>query len=157
MGRIRDVPDDRWKALRISVTPWRKGGRHIVVALPSPTYSRSHDGADTWTAETLSQLALLTDRQIVVRDKESKRPLQVDLDGAHCLVAHGSIAAVEAVICGCPVVVHSDSAAALVGLTDLTKVEKPIYPDRDKWLHSLAYSQYSESELVDGTLWRLIE
>jgi hypothetical protein len=103
MRTIRDVPGDRWDALRIPLTPWQKNGKHIVVALPSPTYSRSHDGTDTWTEETLRRLALITDRQIVIRDKESKRPLQADLDGAHCLVAHGSIAAVEAVICGCPV------------------------------------------------------
>jgi hypothetical protein len=80
--------------------------------------------------------------------------LQQDLEGAHALVTHGSIAAVESVICGCPVVVHPDSAAALVGLTDLAKIEKPVYPDRGKWLFSLAYSQFNETELVDGTLWR---
>jgi hypothetical protein len=156
MRTIRDVPSDRWDALNIPVTPWQKNGKHIVVALPSPTYSRSHDGADTWTEETLRRLALITDRQIVIRDKESKRPLQADLEGAHCLVAHGSIAAVEAVICGCPVVVHPDSAASLVGLTDLSKIETPIYPDREPWLWSLAYSQWNENELCDGTLWRLI-
>jgi hypothetical protein len=166
MNRIRDVPDDRWKQLipgnrtdprNVEVLPWRKGGRHIVVALPSQTYYRSHDGADTWTDETLRRLALVTDRQIVIRDKETKRPLQADLDGAHCLVAHGSIAAVEAVILGTPVFVHSDSAAALVGLTELNKIETPVYPDRERWLHSLAYCQFNETELVDGTLWRLIE
>lgn len=165
MGVVRDVPDDRWKRLipgnsvdrrTLSVLPWKKGGRHIVIALPSPTYERSHDGADTWTEETVRSLAMISDRQIVIRDKETKRPLQSDLEGAHCLVAHGSMAAVEAVICGCPVFVHSDSAAALVGLTDLKKIERPIYPDRDPWLHSLAYSQFNEAELVDGTLWRLI-
>jgi hypothetical protein len=157
LRRIRDVPGDRWAALRTPVTPWRKKGRHVVVATPSLTYSKSHDDADTWTEDTLRKLALLTDRQIVIRDKETKRPLQADLEGAHCLVSHGSIAAVEAVICGCPVVVHPDSAASLVGLTDLNKIETPIYPERQPWLNSLAYSQYSESELVDGTLWSLIE
>jgi hypothetical protein len=166
MGSIRDVPDDRWKRLipgnnvdgrKLEVLPWRKGGRHIVVALPSQTYSKSHDGADTWTDETLRQLALLTDRPIVTRDKECKRPLQVDLDGAHCLVTHGSVAAVESVICGCPVFVHPDSAAALVGKTDLKEIESPVYPDREQWLYSLSYSQFNERELVDGTLWRLIE
>ncbi len=166
MGATRNVPDDRWNQLipgnrvdprPLEVSHWYKGGRHIVVALPSPTYSLSHSGANTWADETLRKLALVTDRQIVIRDKESKRSLQSDLEGAHCLVAHGSIAAVEAVICGCPVVVHPDSAAALVGLTDITKIESPIYPERQPWLNSLAYSQYSESELVDGTLWRYLE
>lgn len=162
---IRNVPDDRWRALipgnkvdprRVEVLPWHRSGRHIVLAEPTATYARSHEGAERWTEETLVALSKVTDRRIVRRDKESKRPLQADLEGAHCLVAHGSIAAVEAVICGCPVVVHPDSAAALVGLTDISRVETPVYPDRQPWLNSLAYSQFSEAELVDGTLWRLL-
>lgn len=156
MRTIRDVPSDRWGALKIPVMSWHKNCRHVVVAQPSPTYMRSHDGMEGWTDKTLDALALVTDRQIVIRGKETKRPLQADLDGAHCLVAHASIAAVEAVICGCPVFVHPDSAAALVGRTDLAMIEKPIYPERQPWLNALAYSQFNEQELVDGTLWRLM-
>ena len=89
-------------------------------------------------------------------DEESKRSLQSDLEGAHYLVTHGSIAAVEIVILGCPVFVHPDFAAALVGRTDLSPVEKTAYPNRDRWLWSLAHSQFDEKELVDGTLWKLI-
>lgn len=152
---IRDLPDDRWKALTTDVTPWSKDGRHIVVAKPTPTYSRFHD-LENWTERTITELKKHTDRKIITRDKEDKRPLQDDLRGAHALVAHGSIAAVEAVICGCPVFVCADSAAALVGRTDLAKIEEPIYPDRQAWLNSLAFSQFSEAELVDGTLWRMI-
>jgi hypothetical protein len=72
------------------------------------------------------------------------------------LVTHGSNAAVEAVIMGCPVIVDRSSAAALVGLTDLAEVERPLYPERQPWVNALAYAQFDERELVDGTLWRLI-
>lgn len=157
MRALRDVPRDRWDALKLRTSPWMKNGRHIVVALPSATYMISHEGMEHWTSRTIATLKRFTDRPIVLRDKESKRPLQADLYNAHCLVTHGSIAAVEAVVCGCPVIVHEDSAAALVGLTDLSQVESPIYPDREQWLHSLAYCQFNELELVDGTLWRLLE
>jgi hypothetical protein len=57
---------------------------------------------------------------------------------------------------GCPVFVDPGSAAALVGKTDLNEIERPIYPERQAWLNSLAYSQFNEKELVDGTLWKLI-
>ena len=153
---IRNFPDDRWRALKTDVTPWRKNGRHIVIAAPTKTYSAFHR-IEGWTDRTIAALALVTDRQIVIRDKESRRPLQADLEGAHALVAHGSIAAVEAAICGCPVFVHPDSAASLIGLTDLARIEAPICPDRQTWLNALAYSQFNESELVDGTLWRSIQ
>lgn len=152
---IRPVPDDRWKALNIEVHPWRRSGRHIVIAAPTRTYARFHQ-CEGWLADTLDAISRVTDRQLVIRDKESKRSLQSDLHGAHALVTHGSIAAVEAAILGYPVFVHPDSAAALVGRTDLKKIESPVYPDRQPWLNALAYSQFNESELVDGTLWRLL-
>jgi len=155
MQSIRNVPDDRWAALRTDVMPWQKNGGHIVVAAPTKSYSRFHETRD-WIADTIDALARVTDRQLVIRDKESKRSLQSDLDGAHCLVTHGSIAAVESVILGCPVFVHPDSAAALVGRTDMNMVEKPVYPDRQPWLNALSYAQFNEAELVDGTLWRML-
>jgi len=155
MERVNAVPDDRFKALKTNLSPWSKDGRHIVIAAPTRTYAKFHDCAN-WTADTIDALARVTDRQLVIRDKESKRPLQADLDGAHALVTHGSIAAVEAVVLGCPVFVHESSAAALVGKVGFKYIESPIYPDREPWVKSLAYSQFNENELVDGTLWRLL-
>jgi hypothetical protein len=131
MQRVRDVPDDRWRALRTPLAAWNGGGSHIVLAEPSATYQRFH-GIEGWTERTLAQLKTVTDRPIVIRDKEQQRfgrKLHEDLAGAHALVTHGSNAAVEAAIMGCPVFVHPDSAAALVGLTDLGWIETPIYPD----------------------------
>ena len=104
MERIRDVPDDRWRRMKTEVQPWRKGGRHIVIAANTATYAKLH-GCEDWLPNAVTALAKLTDRQLVVRDKEhyQKRPIQKDLEGAHCLVTHGSNAANEAVILGCPV------------------------------------------------------
>lgn len=169
LKKLKDVPCDRWhsdlakirkaggiwSSMSTDGLPWKKGGRHIVIAAPTRTYCRFHR-CESWIADTIDALARVTDRQLVIRDKESKRPLQLDLDGAHCLVTHASIAAVESVILGCPVFVHPDSAAALVGETDLKKIEYPAYPDREPWLRSLAYSQFNEQELVDGTIWKLL-
>ncbi len=155
LQRISEVPGDRWQSLTTPETPWRKNGRHVVIAAPSDTYMRFHQIAG-WTDRTLDALSRVTDRPLVIRGKETKRPLQDDLQNAHCLVTHGSIAAVESVILGTPVFVDKSSAAALVGKTDLEEIERPSYPDRASWLRSLAYSQFSERELVDGTLWRLL-
>jgi hypothetical protein len=153
LQKLRDVPGDRWQALNVPCEPWKKQGEHIVIASPTRTYAKFH-ACEGWIADTIDALARVTDRQLVIRDKESKRPLQADLRGAHAMVTHASIAAVESVILGCPVFVHKDSAAAVVGQTDLTMIERPVYPDREKWLWSLAASQWNEQELVDGTLWR---
>lgn len=156
LNQLRDVPGDRWKALRTPVKPWAKNGRHIVVAAPTPTYAAFHRAGD-WLDWATTVLKEVTDRPVLVRTKESPRPLGDDLKGAHALVAHGSNAAVEAAIMGCPVFVHPSSAAVLIGQTDLANIETPIYPDRQPWLNSLAYSQMNERELINGTLWRLIQ
>lgn len=158
LEKLRDVPDDRWNALATEVWPWLRTGRHIVVAEPTETYAKFHRIED-WTARTVARLKEVTDRRLVVRRKEHQhagRRLRDDLKGAHCLVTHGSGAAVESVIMGCPVFVDRSSAAALVGRCDIGRIEEPIYPDRRRWLNSLAYSQFNERELVDGTLWRLL-
>ncbi len=165
MTTIDDVPGDRWEQLKTKVLPWSQDGKHIVVADPSPTYCRFHECQD-WLQNTLGQLKRLTDRPIVVRNKEMQRRasdnlpngrrLYDDIKGAHCLVTHGSIAAVEAVIMGCPAFTDASSAAALVGQTDLAYIETPVYPDRQRWLYSLAYSQWNEKELTDGTLWSML-
>lgn len=155
MQSIAKVPDDRWKALNTAVGPWQKGGKHILIAAPTFNYAAFH-GIEKWTDQTVDALARVTNRPLMVRGKESKRPLAEDLKGAHAIVSHGSNAAVEAVIMGYPAFVSSDSAAALLGNIDLAKIETPQYPERHPWLNALAYSQWNERELVDGTLWRLL-
>lgn len=130
-----------------------------MLADASPTYEKFH-GIEGWSDRAIAAIKKHSSRPIVRRTKEMQRfgrKLHEDLKGAHCLVTHGSIAAVEAVIMGCPVFVDPGSAAALVGQTDFSKIETPVYPDREPWVHSLAYCQFSEQELVDGTLWRLLE
>lgn len=156
MQEIRDVPGDRWAALKQPLSPWAKNPNgHIVIAAGSPTYEKFHK-IEGWVNRTVTELKKYTSREIRVSDKESKTPLSERIKGAHALVSHGSNAATEAAIMGCPVFTHPDCAASLVGLTDLSRIESPIYPDRDEWANSLAYCQFNEKELVDGTLWKLM-
>ena len=163
MGQIYDVPDDRWRALKLDercevgnqLSPWNRSGKHIVIADTLPDYWKLFSDPN-WTKRAVERLKAITKRPIIVRDKESKRPLREELANAHCLVAHGSIAAVESVVMGCPVFVEPISAAALVGSTDLSQVETPVYPERMPWLRSLAYCQFTEDELCDGTVFKMI-
>lgn len=157
MQSIEDVSADRWEFLRLReyVRPWNKDGKHIVIADTLPDYWNLFCDAG-WTKRIADELRKHTDRPIRIRDKESKVNLFEDLKDAHCLVAHGSIAAVESAVMGCPVFVDKMSAASLVGLTDFSKIETPVYPERESWLRSLAYNQWHEGEMDDGTLWRMI-
>jgi hypothetical protein len=158
MSEIRDVPDDRWRALNIAkeVKPWRKGGRRVVIADTLPDYWNVRGLPVDWSLRMASYLKSRTDRPIFIRHKESKVPLLEDLKDAHCLVAHGSIAAVEAVIMGTPVYVDRESAASHVGRVGFEDIENPVYPERQQWLNSLAYCQWNEAELCNGTLFRML-
>ena len=155
MTEIRDVPDDRYRKHPPPVRPWSNAGEDIVIAIPTETYERFHR-IEGWTDRVIRALALLTDRRLIVREKQTKRPLQKDLENAYCLISHGSNAAIESVILGVPVIVDPSSAASLVGRTKIKEINSLAYPDRTKWLYSLAYSQFLEHELTDGTLWRIL-
>jgi hypothetical protein len=159
MMKIRDVPDDRWRALQLEdcVKPWRENGEKILIADTLPEYWQLRRLGVDWSHKLAAELRRKTKRPVVVREKLSAVPLYQELEGAHALVAHGSIAAVESVVWGFPVFVDKSCTAALMGETDLDKLEEPRRPAREKWLHSLAYCQFTEKELCDGTLWRLIE
>ncbi len=134
--------------------PWRRDGRHILVATPGWGYAALF-GLSDWTERTLEALRKATDRPVIVRGKGSTRPFHADLEDAWALVTHGSVAAVEAAVMGIPVFVDAESAAAHVGKTDLAKIETPARPDRAAWLRALAYSQFNLDEMLNGAMWRI--
>jgi len=59
-----------------------------------------------------------------------------------------------------PVFTLAPNAAAPVALQDLSQIETPYYPDRDKlyaWASSLAYGQVHIDEMKNGSALRTIE
>lgn len=141
--RILDAPDDRLKALGVGVEPWRKG-REVLVIAPSRRICEAL-GVVHWAKDTANKLRKWTDRPI--RIKEKGPGLLGELKDCHAVVSLSSVAEVEAAKHGVPVFVTKDSPAAPIAELDFSKIETPVYPDRDKWLASLAYSQYHVSEM----------
>ena len=158
-GPVRKCPDDRAEALGVKLLPWRKGGAEILVCPPTDYFMTAHSCPD-WLETTLAELAAVTDRPIVVRQKpkegETSVPLPKALETAHALVTHSSNVAIEAACMGTPVFVSTASAAAPIGRTDLSQIEDPAYPDRTDWLAHLAYNQFSFEEIADGRAWRML-
>jgi hypothetical protein len=142
---------DRFARLRINPVRWRKGGRKVVIAAPSPYYAEFHR-LGGWLDETARRIRE-TGRKYIIRQKRTHVPLYQDLADAYCLVTHGSVAAIEAAVWGYPVIVAPSCAAAPIGRTSLDDIEDLVYPDRTPWLQSLAYSQFTADEVADGTIW----
>lgn len=150
----------RLDRLRLEIAPWRPApppDAPVLLAAPSEAYAEFH-GQARWADRAAVALRRHTGRPVVVRRKErGAPPLRAALAGAHALVTHGSIAAVEAAVLGCPVFVDRSSAAAPVGLCDLSAIELPATPPREAWLRALAASQFNAAEMRAGLHWRALE
>lgn len=138
--------------------PWRSDGRHILIALPGEDHGKAH-GLDMtkWCANISHKVRQHTRRPIRTRRKGTVgSTLADDLQNCWALVTHSSNAAVDAAIAGVPVFVDAGAAAAPVGNTDLSMIERPAMPERGAWLKSLACQHFTLDEMRDGTAWRLL-
>jgi hypothetical protein len=161
------APDwGRFKALGLKVKPWRRDGRHIVVAMQSDHFMKEvaawPGGAQGWQESVITRLKQATERLIVVRhwsrDKASHAAsLRRDMDGAWALVTHASAAANEALLDGIPVFVTGQCPALRMGLSQLEGIENPRRPDgREEWAAGLAALQWTIQELRSGLEWRAL-
>jgi len=163
-NEIIERPDDRWKHLQYPIEK-RKQGRHILLVTPSEKPCKFYNiDRDLWVEQTISLIKKHTDRPIVVRDKAPRQQRVVktifdDLKDCHALVTYQSIAAVESVLYGVPAFTAAPTAADPVCDKDLSLIENPTLQDEDKiykWACHLAYGQFHNRELADGTAFRIL-
>jgi len=168
---IMDVPGDRWKSLvdfnpNLKYQGWRRTGSKILVVLSTDKpFQYYGENKKTWIRTVKQTLKKYTDREIVFREKASRGVRTNDTiydaldDDIYALVTYNSIAAVEAIQYGIPAFALAPTAADPVGNKDLKLIETPNMPDEDiiqKWLYSIAYSQFSLDEIITGNAWKLV-
>lgn len=155
---------------------WRESGEQIVYAGSSAKY-HSFFGLPEPTKYAkmlVKRLRRLTQRQIVYRPKPSwheavpiagttysQHPQRIAgaLKGAHALVTHGSNACWEAVLSGIPCVILGDAPAKVMSTVNLEEIEDPFIASeeaRRQWLANLAWCQWLDEELQDGSAWAAI-
>jgi hypothetical protein len=121
---------------------------------------------DQWMEETMTTLKQHTDRPIIIRLKQGRsarvhtNTLAQALDNdVHCLVTFNSIAATEALLLGKPAITLGPNAAHSLCSKSLSEIERPYIPSKDevfRWACHLAYSQFTELEMRDGTAWGIL-
>lgn len=168
---IYDVPGDRWNDLvkfnsDLNYRGWKKPGSKILVVLSTEKpFQYYGEDRDAWINNVIATLKQHTDREIVIRQKASRGERTNDTiydaldDDIYALVTYNSIAAVEAIQYGIPAFALAPTAADPVGNKDLTQIENPNRPDKElvqRWLHSIAYSQFSLDEIITGSAWRMV-
>ena len=174
INKITDTNDHRYLELKarfakddeLEILDWKKGGKHIVVFPPSWWLCKNLGmRAEDVLQDTIDELKKHTDREIRVRVKKingnyNPVPLHEDLKDAHAVVSFQSSAAAKAIIKGIPSFTITDkySAAIPMSLTDLSKIETPIYPDnRYEWLCNLANHQFYANEIQSGYAKRYLD
>jgi hypothetical protein len=166
LGPVISRPRDRLAATGYRPRKFR-GGSNILLAPPSQKLLAVYDiNLEDWIQQTIDTLRKFTDREIIIREKASRRvrtttdTIEMALDNnVHCLVTFSSIAAVEAVLLGKSAIVLGPSAAQSVCSHDCSDIENPFIPTLDEveeWAAHLAYCQFTETDMRDGTAWRIL-
>lgn len=165
-GPVIDRPADRVPP-GVGVTKFRKQGSKILLAPPSQKLLNLYNiNLDEWLASTQQEIQKHTDREIVVRLKQSRSvrqntdTIQMALDDdVFCLVTFSSIAAVEALLHGKPAITLGPNAAAPLCSLSVSEIETPKIPSLDEveaFIRHLSYCQFTEAEMRDGTAWRIL-
>lgn len=165
-NEIIDRPSDRLEKLQVKIPKWKKDGRNILLVMPSEKPAK-YFGIDneTWRSQTIDTIKKYTDRPIVIREKAKRqeritKTIYEEFNNAFAVVTLQSIAATEAILYGVPAFTLERNAASKLCGWDLSKIERPTYADQDlvyKWACHLAYGQFHNDELKDGTAKRILE
>ncbi len=157
---LEDRPSDRWEALvkkfGYEIKPWTKGS-HILIALSTEWHFKFHKTSlQKWLDYVVLNIRKHSDREIRIRPKDAKGPIENDLEGCHALITYMSMAALDAFQMGVPVFCDEKCAVRPLsrGTDELDMIENPLYPDnREQLMHTLAYHQFTVDELEKG-VWK---
>ena len=146
-------------------------------------WSMGNFNVQDWAINTITTLRQYTDRPVVIRghpgDKSARQYLDPrnplcrlknlpnvtfssfensliqDLRGAWAVINHNSSPVVGAAIEGYPIFVTdpAKSQCAEIANTDLSKIEVPAMPDRQRWVERLSMFHWNFAELQSGECW----
>lgn len=175
----------RLSRLGVHLQPKREGGNLVLYAGSSQKYCSFHELGDVsqYAINICSRLQMyLGDRhRLIYRPKPSwwanadedtekvvptgaklsppEENLAPMLRSTHCLVTHGSNAAIEALAAGVPVLLTSDrGVSAVYDLCEhnMNNLQRPFWPtdaERTKTMNNLAWCQYNIQEIASGFAW----
>jgi len=167
-GPVVDRPSDRFNRTGVQLKKVRADGSKILLAPPSQKLLNLYDiDLETWLEQTLTEIRAHTDREVVIRRKQGRSArinddtIEMALDqDIYCLITYSSIAASEAILHGKPAITLGPNAAAAVCSTSIAEIEKIYRPSQQEvanWAYHMAYCQFTEVEMRDGTAWRILQ
>jgi hypothetical protein len=177
------VNPNRWEKIKkdigIIVKPWRKTGNHILICLQrNGGWSMRGLEVLSWIDSIIKIIRTYSSRIIIVRShpgdyktkfinnyknviESTEKNLIFDLRNAWATITYNSSPGVASAIEGIPVFVldeiSSNSQAADIANFDLSKIENPEMPNRDRWLEKIAMSHWNFEELQSGEAWNFFK
>jgi hypothetical protein len=159
-------PRDRLDQCPITLKKFSPGSKILVAPPSEKSFSLWAIDQQQWIDETVAEIKQHTDRPIEIRlkrtrdDRMRENTMEEALaDDVHCLVTYNSVAACEAVMLGKPAITLGPNAAGVISSQTLAEIENPRIPtedEREAWLRHLSYSQFTFTEMSDGTAWRIL-
>jgi hypothetical protein len=169
--------------LNLNLKNYRTNGDHILICLQrNGGWSMGNTDVQDWAIQTIDTLRQHTDRPFIIRahpgDKASREYLDTrnpkckikfskrvrlstevnlvnDLKGCWAAVNYNSSPVVGAAMEGYPIFVMdtAKSQCAEIANTDLSQIENPRMPDRQKWVERLSMFHWNFDELKSGECW----
>jgi hypothetical protein len=137
------------------ISQFKGTGNKILICPPSEAlirYYKIEEGVQGWLDRTINIIKQQTDKQIVIRYKDTNTPILKDFEDAYCIVTFQSTIAIEAILNGIPSFCDISSSCASVSNTDLN-ISKLFIPTRDQiilWIDSLLANQFTMKEIMSG-------
>ena len=141
------------------IEAWQKNNDgHILFCPPSKYVKWFYDLPNHWEQETLGQLARHADRQIIIRDKDSVRPIEADFAGCYAAVTHSSNIALDALRNGIPAICVGKHPIKDWNGFVISDIEKDLTNcDRTELFNFLSWQQYNLLELSEGYPWEAVQ
>ena len=154
----------RFAALDLEVRPWRKRGRHIVLAPQSDEFMAVCAGyRGRWVDDAIGELYRCTERELRVlpwnRDKAMwYAGLPANLVDCWALVTYSSASAISALLAGVPAIcTATDCIVAPICGAALGNVEMPPMPqDRMSSFWLIADQKWTLDEMRSGLAWGML-
>jgi hypothetical protein len=174
MGNKSDI---RLRRLDVKIKEKKTGGENILVAGMSKKSAWALDLDHLhYEQNIVDRISKITSKRIVYRSKptcvysrtnkiqnaesvDTTTKIFRELNKCSAVVTHHSNVAIDALINGMPAYVDYETPQQYLCFRDLNEIDNPYFPSYEEihqFLCNLAYCQWNDAEIRNGSMWRFI-
>jgi hypothetical protein len=167
---IQDQNDQRWDSFGLEIAEWKDDGKYILVLGQHEIgVSTCHIDVLEWYRDIIQELnkydfpvrfrkhpnqkVLPAGNYKLAKDKS----LQDDIKSAIFVIGRTTNALNYAIPLGVPVITPDPMAIAYPMASHELDIGKLVRPDREQWCYDLAWTQFSTTEIENGTCWNYLK